>query len=134
MPATCQIESREQTDLLIVQRLFNSNVVQLTVGSLVASAEVTHIADSLLVLIEKYGEVRVLECVHDQHGDEVNRIWDRLAGNFDHSGQVSHVAVVATRSQIELLRQRCCPLPQAEVRYYELADLEAAGTWLGVVE
>jgi len=117
--------------MLTSQQILKSNLVLVTTDGLaVEDHEVSNVEAFLLLIIEKYGEIRVVEHWSNSAFSSSHRFWNAIAESFQHFSQITHVAVVGERPQVDLLSKMDSPLTQSNTRYFPDADIGNATTWL----
>lgn len=115
--------------MLTSHNILKSNVVLImTDGQSARQPEVDHVTTLLLVSIEKYGEVRVLES-RTQSQTKGSSFWKLLANDFDHFSQITHVAIVLN-VQTEVPHTDHAPLHRSQIRYFPSDDIAEATNWL----
>ena len=80
--------------------------------------------------IETYGTVRLLFELVGFRGWTVPALVEDARFGFKHHKQIERLAFVGDKRWEKAMASFCKPFTRAEVRYYDIADIEAAKTWL----
>lgn len=76
------------------------------------------------------GQLCLLAQFENFHGWDLRAAWDDLRFGVTHYGDFARIALVGDRKWEEWMAKICAPFSQAEVRYFDVSDVEAAWAWL----
>jgi hypothetical protein len=81
-------------------------------------------------VIEEHGAVRMLVEMHNFHGWSVGALWEDTKLAVKHFSDIERIAFVGETRWQKGMASFCKPFTKAEVRFFELADIVEAETWL----
>jgi hypothetical protein len=81
-------------------------------------------------LIAQHGKLRVLFEMRDFHGWKAGALWEDIKLDLEHFADIERLALVGEKAWQKGMSVFCKPFTSAEVRYYELDELERAREWL----
>ncbi len=77
------------------------------------------------------GKIRMLAEFHDFHGWDAHALWDDTKFATTHCTKIERIALVGEKSWEHWMAVICKPFTMAKVKYFDVAELDAATTWLG---
>ena len=80
--------------------------------------------------IAKQGKVRMLAQFHDFHGWDAKALWDDTKFSTTHCTNFKRIALVGEKTWEKWMAAVCKPFTMAKVKYFDVADLDAAKAWL----
>ncbi len=80
--------------------------------------------------VEAHGTVRVLVEMHAFHGWTAGALWEDTKVAFKHFNDIERLALVGEKKWQKGMATFCKPFTKAEVRFFELADVVEARTWV----
>src|SRR5262245_10211107 len=80
--------------------------------------------------IQAKGKVRMLVQFEDFHGWDLKAIWDDTKFATKHCADVERVALVGDKQWEKWMAAVCKPFTMANVKYFDVHDLEAARQWV----
>lgn len=80
--------------------------------------------------IAKQGKVRMLAQFHDFHGWDMHALWDDTKFAATHITKIERIALVGEKAWEKWMAVVCKPFSMAKIRYFDVAELEAAKAWL----
>jgi hypothetical protein len=80
--------------------------------------------------IKQYGKLRILFVMQDFHGWTAGALWEDLKFDVTHWKDIERLAVVGDKKWEKGMAAFCKPFTKAEIRYFDLAQLEQAREWL----
>src|SRR5262249_2686344 len=81
--------------------------------------------------IDKEGKVRLLAQFHDFQGWDLHALWDDIKFSSTVCAKVERVALVGEETWEKMMANVCKPFTMARVRYFDVAEINAAWAWLG---
>ncbi len=79
--------------------------------------------------VEAHGKVRIFVQFEDFHGWDMHALWDDIKFATRYCFSIERVAIVGDRTWEEWMAKVCKPFTRAQVRYFDVADVEAAWAW-----
>jgi hypothetical protein len=80
--------------------------------------------------IAKHGKVRILAQFHDFHGWDMDALWDDIKFSTSHCTKIERVALVGEKKWEKWMSTVCKPFTMAKIKYFDVADIEAAKAWV----
>jgi len=80
--------------------------------------------------IAKGGKVRLLAQFHDFHGWDLHALWDDIKFSTTHCTKIERIAMVGEKTWEKWMANMCKPFTMAKVRYFDVAEIDAAKAWL----
>ncbi|HEY7170949.1 MAG TPA: STAS/SEC14 domain-containing protein [Vicinamibacterales bacterium] len=80
--------------------------------------------------LAREGKVNVLAQFHDFHGWDLHALWDDIKLSTTHCNRINRIALVGDKSWEKWMAVVCKPFTLAKVRYFDVAELDAAKAWL----
>ena len=80
-------------------------------------------------LIAQHGKIRMLVVMHDFHGWRPGALWEDIKWNAKHMRHVERLAIVGEKTWHQWMTG-FWPFTSAEVRYFTMAQLDAARDWV----
>jgi len=74
--------------------------------------------------------VNVLAQFHDFQGWSAHALWDDIKFSTTHCTDIKKIALVGEKTWEKYMALVCKPFTMAKVKYFDVAELEAAKTWL----
>lgn len=81
--------------------------------------------------IAKDGKVNLLAQFHDFHGWDAKALWDDTKFSATHCKSIQRIALVGDKSWEKWMSAVCKPFTMAKIRYFDVAEMDAAKAWLG---
>ena len=80
--------------------------------------------------VGKQGKVRLLAQFHDFHGWDLHALWDDIKFSTTHCTKIERIALVGDKAWEKWMSTVCKPFTMAKIRYFDVAQLDAAKAWL----
>jgi hypothetical protein len=80
--------------------------------------------------IAKHGKVKMLAQFHDFHGWDAHALWDDTKFATTHCTKIKKLALVGEKKWEEWMAKVCKPFTMAEVKYFDVAEIDSAWQWL----
>jgi hypothetical protein len=80
--------------------------------------------------LAKEGKVNLLAQFHDFHGWDLHALWDDMKFATTHCTKINRIAIVGDKTWEKWMAVVCKPFTLATVRYFDVAEIEAAKAWL----
>jgi hypothetical protein len=93
-------------------------------------ADYQHFVPLVDQAIAEDGKVRMLAWFHDFHGWDMHALWDDTKFATTHCAKIEKVALVGEKSWEEWMAKVCKPFTMAEIKYFDVADIDMAWGWL----
>jgi hypothetical protein len=80
--------------------------------------------------IQQHGKLRVLFIMDNFHGWTAGGLWEELGYDLKHFRDIRRLGLVGEKAWQHAMTVFCRPFTAAEIKYFPLAELEAAREWL----
>lgn len=80
--------------------------------------------------IAKEGKVNLLVQFQDFQGWDLAALWDDIQFATTHCTKIQRIAIVGEKSWDKWMARICKPFTMAKIQYFEVAELDAAKSWL----
>lgn len=80
--------------------------------------------------LAKEGRLNLLVLFQDFHGWDAHALWDDIKFAATHYNKIQRIALVGDRTWEKWMAAVCKPFTNAQVRYFDVSELEAAKAWL----
>jgi hypothetical protein len=80
--------------------------------------------------IKQYGKLRILFLMQDFHGWTAGALWEDLKFDLKHWKDIERLAIVGDKKWEKGMAGFCKPFTKAEVRYFDVGQLEEARQWI----
>lgn len=107
-----------------------SNIVEITVDGDVSRADFDAVISEINSKIDDYGSVDIIEVIRSIGSVPPSVFRDDLVWAFRYWKKIGRAAVVSDKDWIENLVKMIRPFVKAEVRPFDLDELEEARAWL----
>lgn len=81
-------------------------------------------------IIERAGKVRFLMIMEDFHGWDLGAVWEDTKFDIKHHADIARLAMVGDKKWEEWMATICRPFTGAKIKYFDLAELDAAREWI----
>jgi len=81
-------------------------------------------------LIEEYGRIRLLVKLIDFHGWTAGALWEDTKFAARHFTDIERLALVGEKKWQKGMATFCKPFTKAEIRYFDLSEVEDAEAWI----
>lgn len=108
----------------------DNNIVEITVEGKVTEADFDRVVSQLKADIEKHGKLRILEEIRSFSGIDPLALWKDAKFGFAHVNDFTHAAVVADTQWMRSISEAIGNILSAEVKAFELSEIESAREWL----
>lgn len=106
------------------------NVIELVIDGGISEDEFQLVADKIDAVIAEHGQFRLIKVIQKMGMMKPAALWANLKFSTGHMKYLTHVAVVADHKWSEWLTTMGRPFMTAQVKTFELKELEAARTWI----
>ena len=93
-------------------------------------ADYQHFVPRIEAAVKAHGRVSLLALFEDFHGWDLHAIWDDTKFATRHCTDLERVALVGDQPWEKWMAAVCRPFTKASLKYFDIADLEAAWKWL----
>lgn len=80
--------------------------------------------------IAKDGKINVLAQIHDFQGWDMHALWDDCKFSTTHCTKIARIALVGDKTWEKWMAKVCKPFTMAKIRYFDVAEIDAAKQWL----
>jgi hypothetical protein len=81
-------------------------------------------------LIKQWGKLSLLVVMQDFHGWDMGAVWEDIKWDVHHFNDIERVALVGEEKWQAGMSKFCKPFTSAEIRYFNIVDLEFARQWV----
>lgn len=81
-------------------------------------------------LIHEWGKFSLLVVMRDFLGCDKGALWEEIKWDWDHFNDVERIALVGEKKWQAGMSKFCKPFTGAEIRYFDMRDLEQARIWV----
>ncbi|MCE9544733.1 MAG: STAS/SEC14 domain-containing protein [Planctomycetia bacterium] len=81
-------------------------------------------------MVHQHGKVRILFAMHDFHGWEAGALWEDMKFDLKHFRDIERLAIVGETKWEKGMAMFCAPFTTAKIKYFDVADIDAATIWL----
>jgi hypothetical protein len=89
-----------------------------------------HFVPTVDSAIAAHGKIRMLAHFVDFHGWDMQALWDDTKFAVSHFNKVERIALVGDRNWEKWMAMACKPFTLAELRYFDVSQLEEAWAWI----
>jgi len=89
-----------------------------------------HFVPAVDEAVAKHGAVRMLVRFHDFHGWDAHALWDDIKFATTHCTKISRLAMVGEKKWEAWMAKVCKPFTMAKIKYFDVAEAEAAQSWV----
>jgi len=80
--------------------------------------------------IAEEGKLRLLSQFHDFQGWDTHALWDDIQFATTHCNKIEKIALVGDKNWEKWMAQVCKPFTMAQVKYFDVALIDDAWSWL----
>lgn len=107
-----------------------TNVVEITVDGAITRADYDMVVAALEAVLAKGDTLRVVETILSIGHIDASVWWKDIRWAFGHMGKIGRCAVVTDKGWVGSITRAVGALMPAEIRVFQLADLDAARAWV----
>ena len=107
----------------------DTNIVEFTIEGKITSDEIAKTVPKFVAAAEKHKTLRILKEVRHIEPLDSADFGKQIGEVFAHLGEITHVALVAEKEWEAAVTQMSSVYP-FQVRFFELAEVDAARKWL----
>ena len=108
----------------------NAQAVEIVLKGRVSTEEFDSVASKLEAVIQRHGQVRVLEIIKDFEGMDAVAFWHDIKFSLRHLNDFSRMAVVCNPDTHHLWSSLVAPFMSCTVEHFVPGQEEAARDWL----
>jgi hypothetical protein len=110
----------------------SGNLITLTISGRLGGEDYLQFVPILEKSIREHGKIRILLVMKDFHGwGDVSGVWQEIKFDLKHFAHVERVAMVGDKTWEHWMAEFCRPFTTAQVRYFDITELEEARQWIG---
>lgn len=115
--------------MIELKRYPDSPVLEFTLDGALTRVDFDRVTAAAEEMIEEYGQIRFIEVIRSFGKIEASALWADFKWGPKHLKCFSHVAVVSDKKWIEWMIKPFRPFLSAEIRSFDLDELEDARAW-----
>lgn len=81
-------------------------------------------------LVQHHGKISLVFEMRNFHGWEAAALWKDIQFDFKHFADIDRLAMVGDKTWENWMADFCRPFTTAKIRYFDLAEVEAARRWV----
>ncbi|MDF1816274.1 MAG: STAS/SEC14 domain-containing protein [Verrucomicrobiales bacterium] len=89
-----------------------------------------HFIPEIEELINHHGKLRILLCLRDFHGWDLEALWQDIKFDLKHFNDIEMLAVVGETKWEKWMVTFCQPFTTAEIRYFDVEEYAQAKDWI----
>lgn len=113
-----------------IQQNEDQNYLEIQMSGKLTKEDYHEFMPIIETMIEQKGPLHMLLELHDFHGWTVGALWEDLKFDVKHFKDIERLAMVGENKWQEGMATFCKPFTKAKIKYFEVAELEAAKTWI----
>lgn len=117
-------------DEIILSEEPGGTVVTLVFKDKLRTADYDHFVPQVEKIMESREKIRMLIQLKDFKGWTVGALWEDTKFGIMHFNDVERLAIVGEKQWEKTMTQFIKPFTQAEVRYFDMAELSSAQAWI----
>ncbi len=106
------------------------SVMEIDVTGKLTKEDYEHFVPATDELIKKHGKIRILFAMHDFHGWSAGAAWADIKFDLRHFSHIERLAIVGESKWEHGMALFCRPFTTATLRYFDIANIEDARTWI----
>lgn len=106
------------------------NVLGFKMSGKLHDADYQHFVPEIDQVVAAHGKARLLAQFHDFQGWDVHALWDDIKFSTTHCAKIERIALVGEKKWEEWMAKVCKPFTMAEIKYFDVAEIDAAWKWL----
>ena len=105
------------------------NVLEVHVSQKLTKEDYEHFVPATEKKLEQ-GKLHILLVMQDFHGWELSALWEDIKFDVKHFKDIAKLALVGDKKWEAGMATFCKPFTTATVKYFDIAELEAARSWV----
>jgi ABC-type antimicrobial peptide transport system ATPase subunit len=81
--------------------------------------------------IKEHGKVHMMVVMRDFHGWTMGAMWEDTKFDWKHFSDIEKLALVGDKKWEEGMATFCKPFTRAKIKYFDIAEIDAARNWIG---
>jgi hypothetical protein len=82
--------------------------------------------------IKDSGKVRLMVVMRDFHGWTMGAMWEDTKFDWKHFADIQKLALVGDKKWEEGMATFCKPFTGAKIKYFDIAEIDAARNWIAI--
>lgn len=118
--------------MISLKPLADTNILEIQIDGAINAEEFDQVIGQIEAAIQTHGKVKLLKQIGKINMPPIpwSKFWDDLRFAMKHLGDFTHVAVVADQDWVRAWSRAWSPLLKAQVKAFELSEIDAARQWL----
>jgi len=116
----------------MIKRLDRStdNTLGFTLSGTLHDEDYKNFVPAVDAAIAAHGKVRLLAQFADFHGWDIHALWDDIKFSTTHCNKMDRIALVGDKRWEEWMAKVCKPFTMAQIRYFDVSQIDQAWKWL----
>ena len=108
----------------------SGKILEVHVTGKLTAEDYKHFVPEFERLVHQHGRISLLFEMREFHGWEAGALWQDLKFDFKHFADIERLAMVGDRQWEKWMSDFCRPFTTAKIRYFDVAEGEAARHWV----
>ncbi len=113
-----------------LQHHTDQNYVEIKLSGKLVKEDYHDFIPIIETMIQQHGPLHVLVELHDFHGWSAGALWEDLKFDVKHCQDIQFLAMVGDSKWQEGMTLFCKPFTSAKIKYFDVAEMEAAKSWI----
>ncbi|EDY81505.1 hypothetical protein VDG1235_1123 [Verrucomicrobiia bacterium DG1235] len=115
---------------MAVEKEVNGRVITISVSGKLSRSDYDLFVPAIDEEIEQHGQVRLLFDFVGFHGWTMGALFEDTKFAVKHYSAIARIAIVGDKRWEKVMASLCKPFTKAKVRFYDIAEVEVAKSWL----
>ncbi|QDV50715.1 SpoIIAA family protein [Gimesia fumaroli] len=108
----------------------DQNYVEIKLSGKLVKEDYHDFSPIIETLIEQRGSLHMLVVLDDFHGWTAGALWEDVKFDVKHFKDISRLAMIGESKWEKGMANFCKPFTTAKIKYFDIADTDAAKTWI----
>ena len=115
-----------------ISRITNEHpqYLEMKVSGKLHKADYEHFIPEIEDLIKEHGKLRILLCMRDFHGWDLDALWQDIKFDLKHFNDIDMLAAVGETKWEKWMVTFCQPFTTAEVKHFDVDEYAKAKDWI----
>lgn len=113
-----------------IKKEVGDNIIEARVTGKLTADDYENFVPAVECAIKEHGKVRILLELIDFHGWNAGALWEDIKFDVKHFNDIDRLAIVGDKKWEKGMAVFCKPFTTAEVRYFDVTDLDKAHDWI----
>tara|TARA_R110002095_G_scaffold172131_2_gene149558 strand:+ start:4147 stop:4560 length:414 start_codon:yes stop_codon:yes gene_type:complete len=113
-----------------IQHHAEQNYVEIKLSGKLVKEDYHDFVPIIETLIQQHGPLHLLVELHDFHGWTMGALWEDTKFDLKHFKDIERLAIAGESKWEKGMATFCKPFTKAKIKYFDMAELAAAKTWI----